>query len=397
MPASPRAAGPASVRRQRAWLVGLTLLAYLSCVGVKLGVHQFDISRFVVAGDRFFSPKDLAYPIAVKPHSDGYDGQFFYRLALDPLDTRRVAYGITMESHPVVRAQRIAYPAAAWALSLGQGAAVPYALVAVNLLCVALIGWVAALLAAHFAVPARLGLLIPFHPGFVIALCCDTAEIFATTLALSGALAAATRRWPLAALLAGAAVLARETTLLYLIGFGLVAVADGLRRRSFDRRIAWCLVPPIVFVLWQAVLKSIWGTLPFEDLGHHDLSTVPLVDYARAVAGFGLAVIGRPFSYHAIFDWVSCLSVGVFVGFVAIEAVKRPAFLSFVIPWSLYVALAALFTDAIWGEPLGYLRILCDVYVLGIATLIAAGNEAALRAMVPFVAVAWTATVVFIL
>lgn len=395
---APRDAVPPPSRRERAWLVAIMLAAYLVCVGAKLGVDHFDISRFVVAGDRFFSSKDLIYPIAVEAHSDGYDGQFFYRLALDPTTTRRVAYGISMERHPVVRAQRILYPAAAWAMSLGHGGAVPYALVAINLLALAAIGWAAVLLAAQFAIPARLGLLLPFYPGFILSICRDTAEIVATALALSGMVAASRRRWPLAALLASAAVLTRETTLLYLVGFGLVAVRDAAARRSFDRRIAWCLVPLMVFVAWQAVLRTIWGDLPFDDLGHHDLSPLPLVDYARAVGGYAARMVSLPIRYRHFYSFVTCLSVAAFALFVVGQLPKRkPLPLEYLVPWCLYVGLAMIFTDAIWNEPYGYLRILCDFYALGIATLIAARNRAALRALVPFVAVTWVGTFAFVL
>lgn len=379
-------------------IVAVALIAYVLCVAVKLAIYGLDVSRFIVAGDHFFSPADLTYPIAVERHSVGYDGQFFYRLALDPATTARTAFGITMEEHPVVRAQRILYPAITWALSLGHGGAVPYMLVAVNLMAVAAIAWAAAALARHFAVPSRLALLIPFYPGFVLSICRDTAEIAATALALWAMVAATRSRWPLAASFASAAVLTRETTLLYLAGFGLVAAIDCVRRRAFDRRILCCLAPPIVFVAWQAVLRAIWGSLPFDDIGHHDLSVLPLVDYARAVAGYAAAMATSPIRYRHYFGFATCTGVAAFVLFVAartLKAGRRP--LAFVLPWLLYAGLAAIFTDAIWNEPYGYLRILCDLYVLGIATLVAMRDEAGLRRLVPFVAVTWVGSFAFVL
>ena len=393
-----RAEAGRAIRPSVRWLIAITLIAYVACVAVKLGVYHFDISRLVVAGDRFFSVKNLTYPITVEHHSDGYDGQFFYRLALDPATTRQVDFGISMEAHPAVRAQRILYPAAAWALSLGRGGLVPYTLVLVNLLAIAALARAAVLLATHFGMPARLGLLIPFYPGFVLSICRDTAEIVATALAICGMVAATKGRWLSAALLASAAMLARETTLLYLVGFGLVALVEAARRRAFDPRIVYCLVPLAAFIVWQAALRAIWGTLPFDDIGHHDLSILPLVDYTRGVAGYASAMFTAPIRYRNYFNFVTCMSVAAFVLFVVGQTVRTGRYpLAFVVPWILYAGLATVFTDAIWNEPFGYLRILCDLYVLGIATLISVHNSAALRTLIPFVGATWTASVVFVL
>jgi hypothetical protein len=67
----------------------------------------------------------------------GYDGQFYYRLALNPANLHRSAYGIRFDNP--YRVQRITYSVLAFVAAAGQMAAVPDALVAVNVLGLAVL------------------------------------------------------------------------------------------------------------------------------------------------------------------------------------------------------------------------------------------------------------------
>src|SRR5690242_7968565 len=74
-------------------------------------------------------------PGLLRVPSAGYDGQFYYRLALDPFNWHRTAFGITMDQS--YRYTRIGYPVLAWIFSLGQHQLVPVVLVVLNLFAVA--------------------------------------------------------------------------------------------------------------------------------------------------------------------------------------------------------------------------------------------------------------------
>jgi hypothetical protein len=97
-------------RTNSPWLTMLiTAIVYLAFIVVRLEMHNGDASVFVVAGDRFVDAGQTPPDLMVRPTSDGYDGQFYYRLALDPFTKRVVDFGISL-SNPVWRQQRIAYP-----------------------------------------------------------------------------------------------------------------------------------------------------------------------------------------------------------------------------------------------------------------------------------------------
>ena len=145
---APRPPGRLASRLDRPAVPGLiTLLAALAFVLARL--HDWakgHISRFILVGRHFVTPAQLPHGIAVSP-TYGYDGQFFYRLALDPLNMHPTAYGITMD-HPY-RYMRIGYPALTWLVSLGQHVLVPVMLVVVNVAAVGALGWLGGVIARH--------------------------------------------------------------------------------------------------------------------------------------------------------------------------------------------------------------------------------------------------------
>ena len=65
--------------------------------GWTLAKYQGDVTRFITAGDRYTQEADTPITVAVSPQLDGYNGQFYFRLALDPLTHKRTAFGITLD------------------------------------------------------------------------------------------------------------------------------------------------------------------------------------------------------------------------------------------------------------------------------------------------------------
>src|SRR5689334_755789 len=98
----------------------MLVIAVLSsvCALALLRHHGYDASRLVVAGDRFVDPTAAPAGLFVFPQSAGYDGQFVYRLSIDPFTTERVAHGIALDNPPY-RQKRLLVPLLVWAITLG--------------------------------------------------------------------------------------------------------------------------------------------------------------------------------------------------------------------------------------------------------------------------------------
>ena len=168
------------------------------------------ITLFIMSGVKYSHPAQMSPRISHVTKA-GYDGQFYYRLALNPFNWHQTAYGITMDHN--YRYTRIGYPLVAWILSLGQHHLVPTVLVVINLVCVGVIGWLGGKFARESGRHALWGLLFVAYFGLVISVGRDTAEPLADACLLGGLLAYRHSRYVLAALLIAYGVLTNEPIL----------------------------------------------------------------------------------------------------------------------------------------------------------------------------------------
>src|SRR4029077_19006038 len=116
--------------------------------------------------------------------SAGYDGQFYYRLALEPAHWQHTAVGITMDQS--YRYTRIGYPILAWIFSLGQHQLVPVVLVVLNLFGVAAMAMRGGMSPRQAGRHALWGLAFAAYFGLVISVGRDTAEPLAEACMLGG-------------------------------------------------------------------------------------------------------------------------------------------------------------------------------------------------------------------
>ena len=242
------------------------LIATLAALAFTLARWQIwakgNISRFILVGRHFATPAQLPHGMPVAP-TYGYDGQFFYRLALNPLNFHPTAYGITMDRP--YRYMRIGYPALTWLVSLGQHSLVPVMLVAVNIAAVGAMGYLGARFAVDGGRHALAGLLLPGYFGLITSLARDTAEPLAAACLLAGLLAVRARRPILAGAFLAYGALTRETVMVAVAAIAIMRVLRMLRRQARPGRddFAW-LVPVVAFAAWQVVVKAAIGSFPFS-------------------------------------------------------------------------------------------------------------------------------------
>src|SRR6202453_1846043 len=242
------------------------LIALLAALGFALARWQTwangTIGRFILVGRHFATPAQLPSGVPVAP-TYGYDGQFFYRLALNPLNLRKTAHGITMDRP--YRYMRIGYPALTWLLSFGQHFLVPAMLVAVNIAAIGAIGYLGGVFAREGGRHALAGLLLPGYFGLITSLSRDTAEPLAAALLLGGLLGVRSRRPVLAGLLLAYGALTRESVMVAVAAVAIVDFIGVIRRRRSVRPgrddLVWAL-PTAAFVAWQVVVKAAVGRFP---------------------------------------------------------------------------------------------------------------------------------------
>jgi hypothetical protein len=353
-----------------ATVAAAVLVGAVTLVGCRLTwAARGDPTRFVMAERPFANPARTPPDLFVLP-KNGYDGQFFYRLALNPFNLHRTAFGITFDN--AYRVQRIGYPLLAWLASAGHATAVPDALIAVNVAALTVIGWLGAELARDCGRHAAWGLLMVAFSGFVITLARDTSEIVAVCFMLGGVLAIRRHRFLLAAFLLAFAALTRETVVVFVGAIALTRLISVARHRARPGRadLTW-IVPGLAFVGWQLAVLGVTGVLPIrQDKGDNIAApftaVVPaLVHNLRNISHPATAVWILEFAFLAMTAALAAISLASTTALVH----ERLAFV-------LYSVQAVCLASGIWSG-LADLRSLEELYVFAIVVLL--GSRRGLR------------------
>jgi hypothetical protein len=348
------------------------MAVYAALALAVLARDGFDLSWFVHAGDRFVDVARLVVPIRVATHADGYDGQFYYRMALAPLRFHELAGGIRFDN-PAWRMQRIVYPVLAWALSFGRAGGVAASLFAVNLLGIGAVGLFAARLAARLSLPAWTALAVLGWPGFIIALTHDTTEIVTTALLLAALERHVAGRVLAYAVLGTLASLTRETAVLVLGGVFCLELWRSIRGVSAGGwwRVLLCGLAMLPFLIWREALALLWGgamqAAPVaENLGW------PLAGaWGRLAEGLAALQHGQP-AIAAAIRLYDLGSVVWLLGVCAAMATRLPAALRLdgsavtAAGWLPVAALMSLLTaGGPWIDANGFFRAFTECFVVG--------------------------------
>lgn len=234
-------------------MAAAALAIYTFYAAAQLRAFGWDVALFACFGDTFTDPNGAPDGVTVHRNSDGYDGQFFYRLAVAPFSREERAAGVRFD-FPVYRMQRIGYPLLAFATSGGHPRAALWTLLLMNVVALAIVAGLAAA-----ATDSWSGLAAALHPGFVLTVTRDLAEATEAAFVVGAVLALTRGRKVAAALLLTAGVLSKETAVFAAVAF---LGADVLQRR-LDRGDAVYLLPIGVFFGWKALLFQLWG-FPFN-------------------------------------------------------------------------------------------------------------------------------------
>lgn len=336
------------------------LLATLFVVLRLLLAADGDLGSFVGAGDLLSSET----PLPLQPGA-GYDGQFYYRMAIEPLNFDASAAGVILDSE--MRLQRIGYPALVWLLSFAGLISVPFALVAVNVLGLALIAGLGGHFAQRHHRHALWGLGVVLYYGFVFTLANDLTEIAEVSFLLVGLLAASRQRFMLSAVALSGAVLTRESAMFFVPAIAAWRLYTIVRRRERLSGIdlTWT-VPPLMFGLWQLVVRSATGRFPIR-VERHNTVSFPGVPLVRAMSELFDAMSVRTIVHLA--EVVVLVSIIVF----GLISLRKSAADPLEVAVFVGLAIACLSVDvraSVWT--IRSLRMFADVYALAILILLAA-------------------------
>ncbi len=351
------------------------VIAFLGWLAFALARWQIwakgHLSLFIMAGHVYTHRAELPRGLLLVP-SAGYDGQFYYRLALDPANWHATAFGITMDQS--YRYTRIGYPLLAWIFSLGQHQLVPVVLVALNLLAVAAMAMLGGMFARASGRHALWGLAFAAYFGLVISVGRDTAEPVAEACMLGGLLAyrrGSSPMYLLATALFTYGAITRETILYAPAAIAVTRLIAIARRRATPglADLTW-VVPAVGYGLVEvAVHFVVKGEFPLLANSSRNL-TVPftaLVDALKYDAAHINTAHLSPIDI-ALLEYAT-LAIFILAGLAVLFVTTAPAHerLAFV----FFVLQLGLLSSQIWTSTFGDGRSLIEPYLMALVLLVA--------------------------
>lgn len=351
------------------------VLAFLGWLGYALARWKVwadgHLTLFIMAGHTYTHPAQLP-PGVLRVPSAGYDGQFYYRLALDPFNWSKTAFGITMDQS--YRYTRIGYPVLAWLASFGQHQLVPFVLVALNLVFVAAMAVLGGMFARDSGRHALWGLAFVAYFGLVISVGRDTAEPLAETCMLAGLLAYRRERPVLAAVLFAFGAITRETILLAPAAIALTRLVVMARRKDSGSGpgradLAW-LVPAAGYggleLAARFVLK---GEFPVLASGSRNLATpfTAMVDALKYDVGH--IAIHHLGSIDIDLLEYATLAVFIVAGLAVLFVTTAPVHER--VAFVLFVLQLGLLSSQIWTSTFGEGRSLIEPFLMALILLLA--------------------------
>ncbi len=261
-----------SFTKNKILLIALSV-ALLLTIGRLLKSH-FDPTYNIVAGTDFVTRGQTPAPVVVQD-GQGYDGQFFYRYALAPLDFNNDVYGVHVD-HPPYRIQRIGYPLLAWVFSLGGNPElVPWILILLNVVAFAGIFWFTTRFIELLGGNIRMALLPLSLCGLYMSLSRDLSEVTELFFYLGAVYYLFRNRYLLASIFIIGTILCRETSLIAWLPLAGFTLLKAVRKQGSWQRLISILIPIVIFIAWRFVIY------------------LKMPSVADAAAGYG--AIGIPF------------------------------------------------------------------------------------------------------
>lgn len=255
-------------------------------IAARLAVFGGDVTGFVEFGHKFVHQTHPP-PGALVGSPSGYDGQFFFLQAKDPLLLHDGTIASMRAAGAGFRLQRLGYPLLAFAVAGGSTAALPVALLAVNAIALLALAAFFAAYARRRGWPTQWAAALALTPGLLLPMIRDLSDPLATTCLLAGVLLAQSRRRWAAAIALTLAVLTREVAILVVLALGLEL---GLRAWRARRQpggwravihTGWPViaVPIAAFCAWQVYITFRYGGL----LGTSDTAGIPGLNLVQEI------------------------------------------------------------------------------------------------------------------
>lgn len=305
---------------------------------------DYNLSGLICIGERFARPDLVGEDQVVLAGSRGYDGQFYFFAAQDPLIRDAVFRKMDVAAYRYARAF---YPWLAAFFALGRRALLPYTLLGVNLAGLMMGAYFASRMLRSSGLGSGYLLIYGLLSGFILAVLRDLAAPLAMGLVTGGVYYLGRDRPAVGCVFLAAAALTREL----LVIIPLVYLFYGAVFRRNTGRVIACFFSLLPLVAWSGYVYLTLKDPPYRG-GWGNFGS-PL----NGVIGYGMRLfrhggLGPETIYFILFVLISLFTL-----ILALKGlVSRPDEIGTL--FAIFALLPLFMTELVWVEPWSYGRVL---------------------------------------
>ncbi len=280
----------------------ITLLAVHALVMYSIKPYKYNMSSMIriSQNEKEGVAKEYFQKGMVIFDGGGYDGQFYYYVAMDPF----LEKGYFKNAY---RQQRILYPLLARCLAFGNEGLIPYTLYIINLLSVAVGMFFLILILRQYSLHPMWSLFYGLSPSSIMTIQYDLPSPLSIALIIAAVYFYANKRIFFTAIFMALSFLTREDSIVILIP---LLLWDYQYNRQIKRIILLlgCLIP---FFFWQLFVTSTLGDTAVATSAEA-ISLIPfsgIAGYIRTLRFSDMMQIGRQFSTLITFAYFIGVSV----------------------------------------------------------------------------------------
>lgn len=231
---------------------------YLLYILLFIGKFNYNLSSTIELSERHLGQFEgtLPHNLVVQVNSEGYDGQFYYMMALDPSLEK-----VHIESYFL---QRILYPLLASILSFGIASIIPFSLLLLNYASIILSSYLLMLIIKKYQANLNLVLLWALNVGFLICVIRNLTEPLMILFVVMAIYFMEEQKYSISMIALALAILTKESVLLLYVSLLLYF----LIKLEFNK-LKLYLLAIIPFLIWEIMLIFKTGTIPFLNSSAH--------------------------------------------------------------------------------------------------------------------------------
>lgn len=276
----------------------------------------------------------------------GYDGQFYYYVAMDPFMNK----GYFKNAY---RQQRILYPLTARLFAFGKESLLPYTLYIVNLWALAIGMYFLILILKQYSVNPMWSLFYGLSPSSIMTIQYDLPSPLSIALIIAAIYFYINRNLILTVVFMALSFLTREDSIVVFIP---LLIWDYQCKRQFKRIVLLmsCLIP---FFLWQLFVTAKLGNAPMTTSAEA-ISFIPfsgVIGYIKTIEFHDIKQIGRQLSTLVVFSYFAILSI-----IIARKSLSLRHLFYYVV--AAYCLLAVFTVPSQWDNYNGLLRMFYGLF-----------------------------------